>query len=85
MQGSFWEKPDGKATQPKIHCADPSERMTRVAPRILVALLSISREKVGRGHAQKRKQNMGKVLPYPWSSFISQKYRLLGKGSRREK
>lgn len=28
---------------------------------------------------------MGKVLPYPWSSFISQKYRLLGKGSKREK
>lgn len=57
--GLFLEKPDGKATPPKIHCTDPSARMTRAASRILVALLSISREKVGRGHAQ-TKQNKTK-------------------------
>lgn len=79
--GLFLEKPDGKATLPKIQCTDPSARMTRAASRILVALLSISREKVGRSHAQKTKQNKtwGKCCLIPGVHLFPRNTGFLGK------
>lgn len=84
--GSFWKKCDGKAAQPKIHCADPSARVTRAASRILVALLSISREKGRRAHAQtKQSKTWEKCCLIPGVRLFPRNTGFLGKVARERK
>lgn len=81
----FLEKVWWKAAQPKIHCADPSARVTRAASRILVALLSISRERKKSSCTNKTKAKHGKVLPIPGVRLFPRNTGFLGKVARERK